>query len=231
MALPKIDAPTFMLELPSTKETIKYRPFTVKEEKILLMASQSGEEDDIANAVEQILTNCIMNDIDMQTLAPYEIEYLFLNLRAKSVNNVIELKITDDEDNNEYEISINLDDIKIKEQERTNIIELSGNVSLIMKDPNYSTVKKFDKKTDDQKMNSILIECIDQILVGDDVILMKDHTKKEQEEFINSLSSKNMRSIEDYFYLMPKLSHDISYTREDGTEVTKTLEGMQSFFT
>ena len=172
-----------------------------------------------------------MNDIDMQTLAPYEIEYLFLNLRAKSVNNVIELKITDDEDNNEYEISINLDDIKIKEQERTNIVELSDTVSLIMKDPNYSTVKKFDKKTDDQKMNSILIECIDQILVGDDVILMKDHTKKEQEEFINSLSSKNMRSIEDYFYLMPKLSHEISYTREDGTEVTKTLEGMQSFFT
>ena len=231
MALPKIDSPTFMLELPSTKENIKYRPFTVREEKILLMASQGKEEKDIQNAIEQILTNCIISDINVKTLAPYDIEYLFLNLRAKSVNNIIELKITDDEDNIEYEISINLDDIKVTMPERNNIIQINDSISLIMKDPDYATVKKLEKKSEDQVMNSILIECIDQILVDDDVILLKDHTKKEQDEFINSFSSKDMRNVEEYFNLMPKLSHDVSYTREDGTEVTKTLEGMQSFFT
>jgi len=231
MALPKIDTPVFMIDLPSTKETIRYRPFTVREEKILLMASQSGEEKDITNAVEQILTNCILDDINIKNLATYEVEYLFLNLRSKSVNNIIELKIIDDEDENEYEITIDLDEVKIQESERTNVIEINDTISLIMKDPNYDSVKKMGKKSEDQVMTSMLIDCIDQILVDDDVILLKDHTKKEQEEFINSFSSKDMRKLEAYFNSMPKLSHEVSYTREDGTVVTKTLEGLQTFFT
>ena len=231
MALPKIDTPVFMIDLPSTKETIRYRPFTVKEEKILLMASQGGEERDITNAVEQILTNCILDDVDIKKLATYEIEYLFLNLRSKSVNNIIELKIIDDEDENEYEVTIDLDDITIKESERTNIIEINDKISLVMKDPNYNSIKKIDKKSEEQVMTTMLIECIDQILVDDEVIFLKDHTKKEQEEFINSLSSKDMRKLEGYFNSMPKVSHDVTYTREDGTTVTKTIEGLQSFFT
>lgn len=231
MALPKIDTPTFMLDLPSTKETIKYRPFTVKEEKILLMASQSGEERDIMNAIEQISTNCILNDVDIKKLATYEIEYLFLNLRSKSINNIIELKIIDDEDEKEYEVTIDLDDITIKESERTNIIEINDKISLVMKDPNYNSIKKIDKKSEEQVMTTMLIECIDQILVDDEVIFLKDHTKKEQEDFINSLSSKDMRKLEGYFNSIPKVSLDVTYTREDGTEVTKTIEGMQSFFT
>jgi len=231
MALPKIDTPVFMIDLPSTKETIRYRPFTVKEEKILLMASQGGEERDITNAVEQILTNCILDDVDIKKLATYEIEYLFLNLRSKSVNNIIELKIIDDEDENEYEVTIDLDDITIKESERTNIIEINDKISLVMKDPNYNSIKKIDKKSEEQVMTTMLIECIDQILVDDEVIFLKDHTKKEQEEFVNSLSSKDMRKLEGYFNAMPKVSHDVTYTREDGTTVTKTIEGLQSFFT
>ena len=231
MALPKIDTPVFMIDLPSTKETIRYRPFTVKEEKILLMAAQGGEEKDITNAVEQILTNCILDNIDIKNLATYEIEYLFLNLRSKSVNNVIELKITDEEDENEYDVTINLDDIKILETERSNIIEINDTISLVMKDPNYDSVKKMSKKSEDQVMTSMLIDCIDKILVDDEVILLKDHTKKEQEEFVNSFSSKDMRKLEGYFNSMPKVSHEISYTREDGTVVKKTIEGLQSFFT
>jgi len=231
MALPKIDTPVFMIDLPSTKETIRYRPFTVKEEKILLMAAQGGEEKDITNAVEQILTNCILDNIDIKNLATYEIEYLFLNLRSKSVNNVIELKITDEEDENEYDVTINLDDIKILETERSNIIEINDTISLVMKDPNYDSVKKMSKKSEDQVMTSMLIDCIDKILVDDEVILLKDHSKKEQEEFVNSFSSKDMRKLEGYFNSMPKVSHEVSYTREDGTVVKKTIEGLQSFFT
>ena len=231
MALPKIDTPVFMIDLPSTKETIRYRPFTVKEEKILLMAAQGGEEKDITNAVEQILTNCILDNIDIKNLATYEIEYLFLNLRSKSVNNVIELKITDEEDENEYDVTINLDDIKILETERSNIVEINDTISLVMKDPNYDSVKKMSKKSEDQVMTSMLIDCIDKILVDDEVILLKDHSKKEQEEFVNSFSSKDMRKLEGYFNSMPKVSHEVSYTREDGTVVKKTIEGLQSFFT
>ena len=231
MALPKIDTPVFMIDLPSTKETIRYRPFTVKEEKILLMAAQGGEEKDITNAVEQILTNCILDNIDIKNLATYEIEYLFLNLRSKSVNNIIELKITDEEDENEYDVTINLDDIKILETERSNIIEINDTISLVMKDPNYDSVKKMSKKSEDQVMTSMLIDCIDKILVDDEVILLKDHSKKEQEEFVNSFSSKDMRKLEGYFNSMPKVSHEVSYTREDGTVVKKTIEGLQSFFT
>lgn len=231
MALPKIDTPVFMIDLPSTKETIRYRPFTVKEEKILLMAAQGGEEKDITNAVEQILTNCILDNVDIKNLATYEIEYLFLNLRSKSVNNIIELKITDEEDENEYDVTINLDDIKIQETERSNIVEINDTISLVMKDPNYDSVKKMSKKSEEQVMTSMLIDCIDKILVDDEVILLKDHSKKEQEEFVNSFSSKDMRKLEGYFNSMPKVSHDVSYTREDGTVVTKTIEGLQSFFT
>jgi len=231
MALPKIDTPVFMIDLPSTKETIRYRPFTVKEEKILLMASQGGEERDITNAVEQILTNCILDDVDIKKLATYEIEYLFLNLRAKSVNNIIELKFIDDEDEKEYEVTVDLDEIKLQESTRDNIIEINDTVSLVMKDPSYETIKKTNNKDQDKMLSSIIIDSIDQILVGDDVVLLKDHTKKEQEEFINSFSSKDMRKLEDYFSSMPKLSHDVSYTRDDGTVVTKTIEGLQSFFT
>jgi len=231
MALPKIDTPVFMIDLPSTKETIRYRPFTVKEEKILLMASQGGEERDITNAVEQILTNCILDDVDIKKLATYEIEYLFLNLRAKSVNNIIELKFIDDEDEKEYEVTVDLDEIKLQESTRDNIIEINDTISLVMKDPSYETIKKTNNKDQDKMLSSIIIDSIDQILVGDDVVLLKDHTKKEQEEFINSFSSKDMRKLEDYFSSMPKLSHDVSYTRDDGTVVTKTIEGLQSFFT
>ena len=231
MALPKIDTPVFMIDLPSTKETIRYRPFTVKEEKILLMAAQGGEEKDITNAVEQILTNCILDNIDIKNLATYEIEYLFLNLRSKSVNNIIELKITDEEDENEYDVTINLDDIKILETERSNIVEINDTISLVMKDPNYDSVKKMSKKSEEQVMTSMLIDCIDKILVDDEVILLKDHSKKEQEEFVNSFSSKDMRKLEGYFNSMPKVSHEVSYTREDGTVVKKTIEGLQSFFT
>jgi len=196
-----------------------------------LMASQSGEERDIMNAIEQISTNCILNDVDIKKLATYEIEYLFLNLRSKSINNIIELKIIDDEDEKEYEVTIDLDDITIKESERTNIIEINDKISLVMKDPNYNSIKKIDKKSEEQAMTTMLIECIDQILVDDEVIFLKDHTKKEQEDFINSLSSKDMRKLEGYFNSIPKVSLDVTYTREDGTEVTKTIEGMQSFFT
>jgi len=233
MALPKIDTPIFILELPSTKEKIKFRPFTVKEEKILLMAAQSEDETDIANAIEQILVNCIISNVNLFEFTTYDVEYVFINLRAKSVNNIIELSFIDEVDEEEYKVSFDIDDVQLKTIERTNIIAINDEISITMIDPTYKVVKDLQAQnlSQDKLVFNMIAKCIDKVLIGDDVLILKDHTQKEQEEFINSLSSKNMRDIENYLESMPKLSHDIVYTRKDGTEITKTLEGMNNFFT
>ena len=236
MALPKIDTPIFTLKLPSSKgkKNIKFRPFTVKEEKILLMAAQGKGEEEVLDSIKQVINNCLHTEIDIDNLPTYDIEYIFVNLRAKSVNNVIELTITDDEDEQAYTIPVNIDDIEVVfNEDHKYVIELNDNVSIMLKDPNYDMIQKLASyKEDDEAMMEMVISSIDKVLVGeDDVLLMKDHTRKEQEEFVNSLSSQNMRNIEDFLSTLPKLSHTIEYAREDGTKVEKIVEGMQSFFT
>jgi hypothetical protein len=134
MALPKIDSPIFMLDLPSTKETIKYRPFTVKEEKILLIASQSDEEKEITSAIEQIITNCAISDVDLKKMTSYDIEYFFLQLRARSVNNIINLSITDDVDGEVYEVEINLDEVLVPiDENREFQIKLNSEITWKMR--------------------------------------------------------------------------------------------------
>jgi len=238
MALPKIDTPIFTLKLPSSdgKKNIKFRPFTVKEEKILLMAAQSkGEDDDeTLDSIKQVINNCLHTKINIDELPTYDIEYIFVNLRAKSVNNLIELTLTDDVDDQTYDVSINIDDIEVVfDKEHNYIIKLNDNVSIMLKDPNYDIVQKISSyKQDDEGMMEMVISSIDKVLVSDDeVLLMKDHTRKEQEEFVNSLSSQNMREVEKFLTTIPKLTHTVEYTREDGTKVEKIIEGMQSFFT
>lgn len=236
MALPKIDTPIFTLKLPSSngKKNIKFRPFTVKEEKILLMAAQGKGEEEVLDSIKQVINNCLHTEIDIDNLPTYDIEYIFVNLRAKSVNNVIELTITDDEDEQAYTIPVNIDDIEVVfNEDHKYVIELNDNVSIMLKDPNYDMIQKLASyKEDDEAMMEMVISSIDKVLVGeDDVLLMKDHTRKEQEEFVNSLSSQNMRNIEDFLSTLPKLSHTVEYAREDGTKVEKIVEGMQSFFT
>jgi len=236
MALPKIDTPIFTLKLPSSngKKNIKFRPFTVREEKILLMAAQGEGEEEVLDSIKQVINNCLHTKIDIDDLPTYDIEYIFVNLRARSVNNVIELTLTDDEDGQTYNVPVNIDDIEVVFDEgHKYVIELNDNISIQLKDPNYNMVQKLSSyKKDDDAMMEMVISTIDKVLVGDDdVLLMKDHTRKEQEEFIDSLSSQNMRDIENFLNTLPKLTHTIEYAREDGTKVEKVVEGMQSFFT
>ena len=236
MALPKIDTPIFTLKLPSSngKKNIKFRPFTVREEKILLMAAQGEGEEEVLDSIKQVINNCLHTKIDIDDLPTYDIEYIFVNLRARSVNNVIELTLTDDEDEQTYNVPVNIDDIEVVFDEgHKYVIELNDNISIQLKDPNYNMVQKLSSyKKDDDAMMEMVISTIDKVLVGDDdVLLMKDHTRKEQEEFIDSLSSQNMRDIENFLNTLPKLTHTIEYAREDGTKVEKVVEGMQSFFT
>jgi hypothetical protein len=230
MALPKIESPTFMLEVPSTKQTLRYRPFTVKEEKILLVALQAEDIKETEHAIKQVLNNCIVDDVDLDDLATYDIEYLFLQLRAKSVTNIIEFSIEDDGEY--YKTEINLDEVKVYfDPTHINSIELNEEITLIMRDPTYSIVAKLENRSDTDMLFEAVSGCIDKVLVGDDqVITMKDYTRDEQKEFIDSFSSKNMRQIEKYFDTLPKLSHTVQYVTNDGETKEREISGLQSFF-
>lgn len=232
MALPKIDTPTFMLELPSTKENIKYRPFTVKEEKILLMATQSEDGKEIGNAINQIIINCVDDlnpKFDLKRLTMYDTEYIFLNLRSKSVNNIITLTVTDPDDESEHEVEVNLDDVKVQfDPEHKNEIVINSNVTLMMKDPSYDNVSV--ESSDDIESNmSIVKACIDKILVDDDVVILSDHTQEEQDTFMDSLSSKNMQDIMNFLTTLPKLKHEVKYKVKNKNK-TISVEGLASFF-
>jgi len=232
MALPKIDTPTFMLELPSTKENIKYRPFTVKEEKILLMATQSEDGKEIGNAINQIIINCVDDlnpKFDLKKLTMYDTEYVFLNLRSKSVNNIITLTVTDPDDESEHEVEVNLDDVKVQfDPEHKNEIVINSNVTLMMKDPSYDNVSV--ESSDDIESNmSIVKACIDKILVDDDVVILSDHTQEEQDTFMDSLSSKNMQDIMNFLTTLPKLKHEVKYKVKNKNK-TISVEGLASFF-
>jgi len=232
MALPKIDTPTFMLELPSTKENIKYRPFTVKEEKILLMATQSEDGKEISNAINQIIVNCVDDlnpKFNLKNLTMYDTEYIFLNLRSKSVNNIITLTVTDPDDESEHEVEVNLDDVKVQfDPDHEKEIVINSNVTLIMKDPSYDNVSV--ESSDDIESNmSIVKTCIDKILVDDDVVILSDHTQEEQDTFMDSLSSKNMQDIMSFLTTLPKLSHEVKYKVKNKNK-TISIEGLASFF-
>jgi len=230
MALPKIDTPTFMLDLPSTKKAIKYRPFTVKEEKILLTALQSGESREINEAIKQIISNCIVsNDVDINNLTNYDAEYIFLNLRSKSVSNVVNINVTDPDDEQQYETEIDLDKIEVQfDKEHKYEIVLNEQITLMMKDPTFEMISNIES----DNLNDIIIACIDKVLVGDDeVILMKDHTKKEQSDFIDSFSSKNALDVQKFFTTVPRLKHTVSYKNSEKKTKKIEVEGLANFFT
>lgn len=232
MALPKIDTPTFMLELPSTKENIKYRPFTVKEEKILLMATQSEDGKEIGNAINQIIINCVDDlnpKFDLKRLTMYDTEYVFINLRSKSVNNIITLTVTDPDDESEHEVEVNLDEVKVQfDPEHKNEIVINSNVTLMMKDPTYDVVS--DTASDDIENNMAIVKkCIDKILVDDDVVILNDHTQQEQDAFMDSLSSKNMQDIMNFLLTLPKLKHEVKYKIKNKNK-SLMIEGLASFF-
>ena len=198
------------------------------------MAAQSQEQDDVVEAIKQIINNCLLTKLDIDDLPTYDIEYIFLHLRARSVNNVIELTVKDDVDEQEYNVEVNLDDIQVEfNPDHKYAIKVTDDISIVLRDPSYNMVQKIASHDNDEDgMMEMITSSIVEILIGDDeVVLLKDHTKKEQEDFINSLSSKSMRELEVFLNTLPKLSHNIKYTRADGTQVEKVIEGMQSFFT
>ena len=233
MSLPKIDHPTFELTVPSTKESIRYRPFLVREEKILLMAQESGEANDFINAITQVLTNCVYA-YDISNLTSYDTEYLFLKLRGNSVSDLAKLSILDDEDEDYHEIEINLADVECPILEIDPMIKLNDNVHVEMRHPKYTDLLEVDMDSGLETSIELISKCISKVYSGDETLEMKDFTADEQEEFINSFPSDSFNAIQKFFESMPKVSMQVKYKikGKNGKQKTKTklLEGINDFF-
>ena len=238
MPLPKIATPTYELELPSTGKTIKYRPFLVKEEKVLVIALESEDTKQITNAIKAVLKNCVLTKgIKVETLPTFDIEYLFLNIRGKSVGEELEVNIVcpDDGETN-VPIFIDLDSIQVeRDDDHTNQIKLDDDLMMEMKYPSLEQFIKnnFDFEEGNQMDQSfeLIATCIDKIYNEDEVWATADCTKKEVKEFLESMNSSQFKEIEKFFESMPKLKHTIDVTNPK-TKVKSevVLEGLASFF-
>jgi|TARA_B100000902_G_scaffold395107_1_gene452948 hypothetical protein len=240
MPLPKINTPTYELVLPSTGKKIKYRPFLVREEKILIMAMESEDMNQITSAIIQIITDCILaKDIKVESLATFDIEYLFLNIRAKSVGETIEVNITcPDDGETQVEVSINIDDIKVKKTRgHKNIVKLDDDISMKLKYPsldqfieNNFEVNQTNTGDIGQSL-SMISSCIEMVYNQEESWEASDCTQKELSEFIEQMNTKQFKQIEKFFTTMPKLSHEIAVKNpETGVESEVLLEGLAAFF-
>ena len=238
MGLPKISTPTYELELPSTEETILYRPFLVKEEKLLVIALESEDTKQITTAIKTVIKNCIITkNIKVETLPTFDIEFLFLNIRGKSVGEQVDVNIICPDDNEtNVSISINLDDIKVqKNEEHTNKIKVDPKIMMEMKYPSLEQFIKnnfdFNNQNAMDQSFDLIASCIDKIYTEDEVWSTSDVTKKEVTEFLESMNSSQFKDIEKFFETMPKLSHKIQITNpKTKVESEVVLEGLASFF-
>ena len=237
MPLPKINTPTYELTLPSNGKKIKYRPFLVREEKILIMALETEDQKQITAAIIQILTACIMTrGVKLNELATFDIEYLFLNVRSKSVGETISLNlICPDDEKTSVEVSIDLDSIKVKkDKSHTNIVKLDNNLSLKLK---YPSMKQFIESNFEAGVETVsntmdvVISSIDMIYNEEESWNASESSKKELEDFIDQLNTKQFKLIENFFDTMPKLSHKIKVKNpKTDVESTVLLEGLAAFF-
>ena len=238
MPLPKIVTPTYELELPSTEEKIQYRPFLVKEEKLLVIALESEDTKQITTAIKTVIKNCIVTkNIKVEDLPTFDIEFLFLNIRGKSVGEELEVNIIcPDDGETQVAVKINLDSIKVqKNEEHTKRIKIDGNIMMEMKYPSLDQFIKtnfdFNEKNAMEQSFELIGSCIDKIFTEDEAWSTSDVTKKELVDFLESMNSSQFKDIEKFFETMPKLSHKIE-VKNPKTEVENevVLEGLASFF-
>ena len=238
MPLPKIATPTYELELPSTGKTIQYRSFLVKEEKLLVIALESEDTKQITTAIKAVIKACIKTrGVKVEALPTFDIEYLFLNIRGKSVGEDLDVNIVcPDDKETEVKVNINLDDIQCKKNpDHTNKIKLDDNLMMEMKYPSLDEFIKsnFDLEEKNQMEQSfdLIASCIDKIYNAEEVWASEDCTKKEMSEFLESMNSSQFKEIEKFFETMPKLSHTIEVTNPNTKKKSDVvLEGLASFF-
>ena len=238
MPLPTITTPSYELELPSTGKKIKYRPFLVKEEKLLVLALETEDTKQISTAIKTVLKSCIQTrGIKVEKLPTFDIEYLFLNIRGKSVGEEIEVNlIAPDDEETSVPVTINIDDIKItKKKDHSNKIKLDKSLVMEMKYPSLDEFVKnnfdFDGEVDMDQSFDLIASCIDKIYNEEEVWSTADCTKKEVKDFLEQMNSMQFKEIETFFDSMPKLSHSVTFTNpKTKVESTVVLEGLSSFF-
>ena len=230
MSLPKIELPLFELELPSTKQKLKYRPFTVKEEKILLIAQESQELEQTILAVKQIVGNCF-SEVDVEKLALFDLECLLLALRIKSVSNEVKFTIKDPDTEKNVELEINLESVKLIEKEDHDTkIHINEESFLMMRYPTVNEILILQKDNTAEMLMDIMISCIDNIVSGDEIYKSEDFTKEQMVEFLDTLPSTTIKDLEHFFNTMPTMRHEMKYVNENGDEKTFVVEGLDSFF-
>ena len=235
MALPKVALPTYELEIPSNGKKIKYRPFVVKEEKLLLLALESEDEKQIEDATRTLLKNCIQSRVKLEDLAIFDLEYIFLQIRAVSVGEIVEMLLTcEDDGETQVKYNLNLTTVQvIKSENHSNKIMLSDSMGLILKYPSFEEFVKVSivgKDTSDQVIE-IMGKCIDQIFDGEEVYDSSTTSKKEFVEFIEGLTNKQFEKVQEFFSEMPVLKHEIKLKNPNtGVENSFVIQGLSNFF-
>ena len=237
MPLPKISTPTYEMVLPSSNRKIKYRPFLVKEEKVLIIALESQDQTQIANAIKDILSSCILTKgTKVDKLSTFDIEYLFLNVRGKSIGEKIEVMVTcPDDEKTQVQMSIDIDSIKVnKSKDHKSDIKLDDQYTLKMRYPSLNEFIKTNFSGDGVQVDDtfdLIASCIDQIYSEEESWASQDCTHKEMVEFLEQLNSSQFKEIESFFNTMPKLSHTVKVKNPNtGVESDVVLEGLQNFF-
>lgn len=234
MGLPIIQHPTFSLVLPSTKEKISFRPFLVKEEKILLIAQSSDDQADVVRAIKQVITNCITTpNIDVDKFTTFDLEYFFIKLRARSVQNIITLSYRDHDDGKVYDVEVNLDEVEVIEDgDVNNLVPISKDSGLKLKYPQLDIMNSVEKINDPLEFNfAIMQACIDSVYDGDNVYKTSEFTREEVQRFLDGLDVKTYQAIQKFIEAMPRLEHKVSYTNSNDKKVEIVLKTLTDFFT
>jgi len=241
--LPKIDVPIYDVQLPLTKKKIRYRPFLVKEEKLLMMAMEANDIKGVTTTIKQIVNNCILDEVDVEKLPVTDIEFLFLQLRARSVSEIVELSYKCnntilDVDGNEktcnhiVKFDFNIFDIKPTfDEKHTNKIELGPELGIVMRYPTFESIELIEDENDVSKVFSILSTCVDYIYDKDNIYYAKDVTTEELNEFIDSMTREQFEKVKDFFDTMPKLKKNVDFKcGKCGYSENIEIEGIQNFF-
>lgn len=231
MSLPKINHPVFKVTIPSTKKTVSFRPYTVREEKLLVMMQSSENVEDIISVLKQVINNCCVEEIDVDKLAIFDIEYLFLKLRAKSVGETIELVYSADNENIKFNVNLENVEVKFNPEHKQKFL-VHENIGVVMKYPSIDTTLTLEKalksENPDEVVFDIFVDCIESVF--DDQTVYKDFSKQDISDFVLSLPSTAVEKIKEFFNTMPVLEHTVKLKKKDETTEDVVLRGLKNFF-
>ena len=233
MALPKLKNATYELTLPSTGAPVHYRPFLVKEQKLLMMAQESDDPKELEAAFSQILTDCVEEISEPHLMTMFDVEYVFLKIRGKSVGEIVKLKLLCEDDNETYvDTEINLDDVHVQmTDDHTNVIDLNNDIKLVMKYPCLGDMQGFDEMGEIKSLFSMIKRCVHEVHEGEQIYHRIDMSDTELDDFIDSMSTENFESVGNFFQTMPKLKHVVEVENPKTKVLNEfTIEGLQNFF-